>query len=263
MTIYLVYISPPLKPHSFFFAFLTLNPCKQLFFTSTPFHLWCLFSSECVTVHCCFDLKKKKKVMLTKENEWISSEEKTGPVLSSVSALPLPLVAPTSCPPWRNKSVEWINCRQTGMGRHFIDGTPASGQYFMWEALHCESSLLLVAHSTSLSPLQSRNYCTVNSSPESIISCAVSLLFCCRSPQRSRGPFVDCVLILRISTQATPETELRLCLCHWRAQRPKGAINKDFGAEGEQTLCGILKNWQPPPRALFVRGSEGEAAATD
>lgn len=189
--------------------------------------------------------------MLTKENEWISSEEKTGPVLSSVSALALPLVAPTSCPPWRNKSVEWINCRQTSMGQHFIDGTPASGQYFMWEALHCESSLLLVAHSTSLSPLQSRNYCTVNSFPESIISCAVSLLFCCRSPQRSQGLFVDCVLILRTSTQATPETELRLCLCHWRTQRLKAAINKDFGAEGDQTLCGILKNWQPPPCSLW------------
>lgn len=204
-------------------------------------------------------------VMLTMANECISSDpphpEKTVCVLPRVSALMFPLVAPTSCPSRRNKSIEWINCREIGIGRDFINNSPASGQYFMWEALHCESSLLLVAYSTSLSPLQSRNYCTVNSFPESIISCAVSLLFCWRSAQRSRGPFVDCVLILRISTQAAPEAELRLCLCHGRAQRLKADVNKDFVAEGDQTLCDILKNWHGSK--WFVSRSEGEAATTD
>lgn len=42
----------------------------------------------------------------------------------------------------------------------------------------CQSSLLFVAHSTSLSPLQSCNYSMVNSFPEPIISCTVSVLFC-------------------------------------------------------------------------------------
>lgn len=53
---------------------------------------------------------------------------------------------------------------------------------------------------------------------------------------------MDCVLILKISTQAAPETEVRRCLCQRRAQRLKAAINKDFEAEGDQTLCDILKN---------------------
>lgn len=42
----------------------------------------------------------------------------------------------------------------------------------------CKSTLLFVVHSTSLSPLQSCNYCMVNSFPEPIISCTVSFLFC-------------------------------------------------------------------------------------
>lgn len=44
----------------------------------------------------------------------------------------------------------------------------------------CQSSLLFVVHSTSLSPLQSCNYSMVNSFPEPIISCTVSFLFCSR-----------------------------------------------------------------------------------
>lgn len=131
----------------------------------------------------------------------------------------------------------------------------------MWEALHCESSLLLVAHSTSLSPLQSRNYCTVNSFPESIISCAVSLLFCRR--RRAEAPLWIVYWYWEFPHR---QQQRRSCACACAtgtgAQRLKAAINKGFGAEGEQTLCDILKNWHWP-KCLFVRRSEEEAATTE
>lgn len=55
-------------------------------------------------------------------------------------------------------------------------------------------SFVCGAHSTSLSPLRSCNYCMVNSFPEPIISCAESVLFCLCSDGGARlffGQYID------------------------------------------------------------------------
>lgn len=144
--------------------------------------------------------------------------------------------------PWRNEPVEWRDCWQMGMRWAFIDAMTASGQYFIWEAPCCESSLLLVAHSTSLSPSQSRNYCTVNSFPESIISCTVSLLFCSRCRRRSRGR-CGCIDMKNFHKGNAGAGSVPVPRAHkdWR----RSSI-RTFGVEGVPTVHDTLKNWPWP-----------------
>lgn len=144
--------------------------------------------------------------------------------------------------PWRNKPVEWRDCWQIGMRWAFIDAMAASGQYFIREAPRCESSLLLVAHSTSLSPLQSRNYCTVNSFPESIISCTVSLLFCSHYRRRSRGR-CGCIDMKNFHKGNAGAGSVPVPRSHKDWKRPS---IRTFGVEGVPTVADILKNWPWP-----------------
>lgn len=111
------------------------------------------------------------------------------------------------------------------LGWECIYTTAASRQHFIWKAPSCESSLLLLAHSTSLSPLQSSNYCMVNRFQESIISSAISVLYCSCYREERLG-YCEYIDIRHFHGGNT------LCLCH----RMKVDINENSVSECRNTL---------------------------
>lgn len=121
--------------------------------------------------------------------------------------------------------IEEIPDKKISLGHDSIDATAASGRYFIWKAPHCESSLLLVAHSTSLSPARSCNYCMVKSFPEAIISCTVSLLLCSCSTAEQQS-YCEHIDIRHFHNGNSPDG-----LCHRRTKNEKMDIKENCGTK--------------------------------